>query len=146
MGDSAAIDDALVARLLADAALMALVPDGVFVDEAGASLVTGGNATRFVIVSLVEEHDVQKFGGRAYEDALYQVEARMLSTVAGADITAAAARLDALLEDQPLTVAGYAPMALYRESRIRLTEIDDADASIRWHRRGGHFRLVMSPV
>jgi hypothetical protein len=144
MADSSDIDNALVAKLLADSALMAFVPDGVFVDEAGASLVTGGNATRFVIVSLVEEADAAKFGGRSHEDALYQVEARMLSTVAGANITAAADRIDALLEQGTLTAAGYSLMALFRESRIRLTEVDDADSTIRWYRRGGNYRLMMS--
>jgi hypothetical protein len=138
MADSSDIDNALVAKLGADATLLALVPNGVYIDEAPAG------ATRFVIVSLVDEADVGRFGGRAIEDALYQVEARMLSTVAGANVKAAAARIDALLEQGTLTVSGYSLMALFRESRIRLTEVDAADPSIRWLRRGGNYRLVVS--
>jgi hypothetical protein len=138
MADSSDIDNALVATLGADAALLALCPNGVYIDEAPAG------STRFVIVSLVDEADEGVFGGRAIEDALYLVEARMLSTVAGVTIKAAAARIDVLLEDQPVTAAGYTWMTLHRESRVRLTEVDDADPSIRWYRRGGHYRCQMS--
>jgi len=144
MPDSSDIDAALVGTLAADAALGQLCPNGVYVDEAPPG------STRFVIVSLVDEDDVGMFGGRAFEDALVQIEARMLSTVAGANPKAAAARIDALLDPQPplppatLTVEGYAGMALHRESRIRTTEVDDADPSIRWYRRGGRYRVVMS--
>jgi hypothetical protein len=138
MADSSDIDNALVAKLGADATLLALVPNGVYIDEAPAG------ATRFVIVSLVDEADGGIFGARAMEDALYLVEARMLSTVAGANVKAAAARIDVLLEQGTLTVSGYSLMALFRESRIRLTEVDGADPSIRWLRRGGNYRLVVS--
>lgn len=137
--DSSDIDSALVVKLGSDATLLGLCPNGVYVDEAPPG------ATRFVIVSLVEEADEATFGtGRTIEDALFTVEARMLSTVTGANIKAAAARIDVLLEDQPLTVAGYTWMTLHREARIRITEVDDVDTSIRWYRRGGQYRLQMS--
>jgi hypothetical protein len=138
MADSSDIDNALVAKLGADATLLALVPNGIYIDEAPPG------ATRFVIVSLVDEADVGRFGSRSHEDALYLVEARMLSTVAGANIKAAAARIDVLLEQGTLTVSGYSLMALFRESRIRLTEVDAADPVLRWYRRGGNYRLVVS--
>jgi hypothetical protein len=138
MPDSADIDSALVVKLSADAALLALCPNGVYVDEAPPG------ATRFVIVSLVDEADEATYvKGRTIEDALFQVEARMLST-AGGNIKAAAARIDVLLEDQPLVVNGFTWMALHRESRIRLTEVDEIDNSIRWFRRGGNYRCQMS--
>lgn len=138
MADSSDIDNAIVTKLGADATLLALCPNGVYVDEAP------GGATRFVIVSLVDEQDEAVFGGRAIENALYAIEARMLSTVAGANIKAAAARIDVLLEDQSLTVAGYTWMDVHRESRIRMTEVDDQDTTIRWYRRGGQYRVQMS--
>lgn len=137
MPDSSDIDNALVAKLGGDATLLALCPNGVYVDEAPPG------STRFVIVSLVDEVDEGQFGSRAFEDALFTVEARMLST-AGGNVKAAAARIDVLLEDQPLTVAGYTWMTLHRESRVRMTEVDDADNSIRWYRRGGQYRCQMS--
>jgi hypothetical protein len=137
--DSSDIDSALVAKLQADATLMALMPGGVWIDEGPASL------TQFVIVSLVDEADDPVFGKRAIEDALYLVEAREKKPLTGSgNIKAAAARIDALLEDQVLTVAGYAHMALHREARIRLTEVDETDSSIRWWRRGGHYRVQQS--
>jgi len=137
MSDSSDIDNALVTKLSSDATLLSYCPNGCYMDEAPPG------STRFVIVSLVEEADGGIFGGRAVEDALYQVEAQMLST-AGGNIKAAAARIDALLEQGTLTVAGYSLMALYRESRIRLTEVDAVDSAIRWYRRGGNYRLVVS--
>jgi hypothetical protein len=140
MPDSSDIDNALIAKLGADATLLALVPNGVYWGEAPP------NSTRFVIVSLVEEIDYQQFGSRSHEETLYAVEARMLSTVAtGANIKAAAARIDVLLENQPLTIPGYSHMTTFRDSRIRLDpEVDENDSTIRWYRRGGNYRVVAS--
>ena len=135
--DSSDIDNALIAKLGADSTLLALCPNGVYWDEAPPG------ATRFVIVSLAEEADEAVFGGRAFEDALYSVEARMLST-AGGDIKAAAARIDALLDEQTLTATGYTWMTMHREGRIRQTEVDEVDPAIRWYRRGGNYRVEMA--
>jgi hypothetical protein len=136
--DSSDIDQALIARLGSDAQLLALMPNGVYWDEAPPA------STQFVIVSFIEQADAREFSARAFEDALYLVKAVELSTVATKNCKAAAARIDALLEEQPLTVANYEPMALYREARIRATEVDDIDPTIRWFHRGGHYRVVMS--
>ena len=138
MPDSSDIDNALIAKLGGDATLLALAPNGTYWEEAPPGM------TRFVIVSLVDEHDEGMFGARAYEDALYSVEVRMLSTVAGANPKGAAARIDALLDHGTLTVSGYALMTIHRESRTRFTEVDSVDPSIRWYRRGGQYRVVMS--
>jgi predicted PhzF superfamily epimerase YddE/YHI9 len=139
MADSGEIDKALVAKLASDATLLGYMPNGVYWDEAAQG------STRFVIVSLVNAADVQQFGGRDHEDALYLVEARALST-ASANIAAAAARIDALLDNETLTIAGYRMMLMQRESRIRLTEVDDVDPSIRWYRRGGQYRVMAAPA
>lgn len=137
MADSGLIDRALVSVLASDATLMALVPDGVFFDQAPA------NAARFVIVSLLAEIDVQQFRGRAFEEATYLVEARMLST-AGGDVQAAAARIDVLLEGATLTATGYTTVLVTREERLRRTEADEIEPTIRWFRRGGRYRVVMA--
>jgi len=126
-------------RLGSDATLLGLCPNGVYYQEAPEG------AKQFVIVSLVEEHDEGTFEQRGFEDALYMVEARMAST-AGGNIQAAAARIDALLEDVPIEAAGFHAMACFRESRLRMTEVDDADPSIRWFRRGGMYRVQVSLV
>ena len=62
---------------------------------------------------------------------------------AGADIRAAAARIDEVLEDQPLTASGYEWMTVHREGRVRTTEVDDLNPDIRWQHRGGFYRVDM---
>jgi hypothetical protein len=147
---SSAITVALINKLLADAALMALTPDGVFKDVAGASMADGGSPKRFVIVSLVTSADRWEFRRRAFEDALYLVEARMLSSVPGANVEAAGERIDALLDPQPpqppatLTVPGYGLMDLARDEAVESTEFDDGDASIQWNRCGGRYRVKVA--
>jgi hypothetical protein len=136
--DSSEIDQALIARLAADTQLLALMPNGVYYDLAPVG------SKQFVIVSLLEQSDERMFGGRAFEDGLYLVKAVEHSTVTQKNTKAAAARIDALLEEQVLTVTGYAPMALFRETRVRAVERDEVDPSITWTHRGGHYRVVMS--
>ena len=138
MADTSDIANALIAKLGSDAELLALCPNGVYRDQAPPG------ATRFVIVSLLAGEDHGVFGRRALEDQVYLVEARMLSTVQGVNIKAAAARIDALLEDSPLTVPDYTWSATYREEPIALTERDAGDPSIRWFRRGGRYLVQMS--
>lgn len=137
VADSSDIDSALVAKLGSDVALLAVMTNGVYVDEAPQGF------TKFVIVSLIAETDEQALGGRSYEDALYLVKAVALGA-AGADVKTAAARIDALLEGSTLTVTGYKTMVVQRETRVRYTEVDDADPSIRWQHRGGRYRVQMS--
>jgi hypothetical protein len=133
--DSSAVDAALMVLLGADAALLALCPNGVYWDEAPAG------AKRFVIVSLADEADVAEFQRTAFEDALYLVKAVMLDGTSG-NIRAAAARIHQLLQDtNALEVAGYGIMAIYRESRVRQTEVDGVDPMVRWQHRGGRYRV-----
>ena len=148
---SSAITSALITKLLADSALLALAPDGVFRDVAGASMATGGSAKRFVIVSFVMGINTLAFQQRSHQQALYLVEARMLST-AGGDANAAAARIDELLDPQPpaprptLTIPGYRLMAMYQEEPTEQTEFDEADASLHWNRVGGRYRVWAAPT
>jgi len=152
---SSAITIALINKLLGDAALMALTPDGVFFKVATKSMVTGGNCSRFVIVSLVLATDTPIFNARGFEDALYLVEARVLSSSVAHPLTVAhdaAERIDALLDPQPpaapatLTIPGYGLMALAREEATEDIEFDDVDESIQWNRCGGHYHLWAAPV
>lgn len=139
MADSSDIDNAIVAYLGSDATLLALVPNGVYFDEAPS------NSSRFVIVSLVDESDVPSFRTRAYENALYNVEVLMLKSANG-NPKAAFARVDTLLEQAALTIPGYTLMTIHRESRDRKTERDEADSSIIWYRRSGMYRLQAAAV
>jgi len=140
MADSSDIDAALIAVLQSDATLKAAMPDGVFYGLAGLSIATGKNSTRFVLVSVADNRDRAVFGGRAIESVLYLVKAVSLS----GDSKGAAARIDQLIEDRPLAVAGYTWMSSAREQRVREMERDDVDASIVWTHRGGLYRIEMS--
>lgn len=139
MPDSSAIDNALMAKLGADATLLSYCTNGVYWDEAPP------NSTKFVIVSFIDEVDEAVFQQRGYEDGLYLVKAVMRDQGSSAStMAAAAARIDTLLEDTTLTVAGYTHMVMHREARIRMTEVDEIDPSIRWQHRGGHYRVQQS--
>lgn len=143
MVDSSEIDAALLARLSSDPTLASLMPGGVWLDLAPPQ------STAFVIVALLDATDVDQFGSRAWEEGLYLVKAVALSTVpnAHANVNAAAARIDALLEGDPvpLTAPGYVGMILRRRGgRIAKTEVDDLDKSIRWYHGGAEYECVMS--
>jgi predicted metalloprotease len=138
------IDNAVIARLNADATLLGYCPNGVYWNLAPPG------ATAFVVVSLVDAHDEAEFGGTAYEEALYAIEARILALEGQTTpIKDAADRIHALLQDQPLTVAGYDYGTMHRDTegaaRIRMTEFDAADPGVRWYRRGGYYRVMMAP-
>jgi hypothetical protein len=138
--DSSAILNALVAKLGADAPLLAHAPNGVYEDMGP------DQATRFVVVSQVLSRDLPVFvQGRVIEDALFLVEARVLQG-SGGDVRAAALRIDTILEDGTLTVPGYGLIAMHREEFIRGTEVDEVDPSIVWKRRGGRYRVQVYPV
>ena len=143
MPDSTEITIALVARLSGDSQLRALLPDGVYVNQGRQG------ATRFALVSLVIATYSGQFGPagsrRAIEDCLYTVKAVVLdpSRVRAGD---ACARIDALLEDQPLTITGYHCARVERDEPIDETEVDDVDASIQWQHCGGRYRIVAIPT
>lgn len=134
-------------KLQNDAALLTVMPNGVYFDQGPPE------STRLVIVTLTDEVDGVGFDGRAFEDALYQVKAvaladpRIATAVASANsaVRAAALRIDELLNRQALTVTGYSTMTMQRERRVRYTDPDDADPSVEWFHRGGVYRVVMSP-
>jgi hypothetical protein len=143
MPESAAIDEALIDLLNGDAELRATMPDGAFFDAAPP------DKTRFVIVTLESHVDGAAFPGvHAFEDLVYAIEAVALTTIANAnrDVRTAAARIDTLLDgNRTLTAPGYELMVMQRTGdRIRLTEVDDLDPTIRWYHRGWRYQIVMS--
>jgi hypothetical protein len=138
--DVAAVDAALILTLAGDAELMALLPDGVYLDVAPA------NKTRFVIVQAQTHEDIEAFGPVAqYEEFRYRVTARVLAST-GVNANTAAARIHALLHDQALTpIAGYAHMATLRVERVKFPELDAIDNDIRWQIAGGDYEVTVSP-
>lgn len=138
MADSSDVDAAVVGRLIADAQLAALMPDGVYWD------VARQGSTRFVIVSQVLHQDVPMQGSTAYEQFTYLVKAVELAT-SGANIQAAAARINALLHDATFSVTGYGLMLSQRVERVRYVDPDPEDPDVRWQHRGGRYELTVSP-
>jgi hypothetical protein len=143
MADSNAIDAAIVARLASDAALTALLPDGVWVD------VAEQGKKRFARVTLLSAFDSGQMGApgarRATEEVIYAVTAVTFGT-SSTPAKQAAARIDVLLEDVELAIDGYAHLSTERIERIRETEEDELDATIRWQHRGGRYRLLVAPT
>jgi len=135
----ATITIALLQVLQQDAALRVILPDGVWFAEAPPG------ATRFAIVSLVSAADVPIFGGPAFKDTVYLVEARALMTT-GADVESAFARIATLLTDADLAIADYGAMLTQFEEEIETVEVDDIDPSIRWNRCGGHLHVMVAPL
>jgi hypothetical protein len=137
----ATVTIAVLQVLQADAALRLLMPDGVFFAEARPG------STRFVIVSLVSSMDTPIFGGPAYKDTVYLVEARALTTAASStDVENAFARITTLLTDAPLTITDYGAMLVQFEEELESVEVDDIDPSIRWNRCGGHLHVMVAPL
>jgi hypothetical protein len=145
MIDPSETDAALVALLQGDAPLKVLLPGGIWWD------IAPQNETAFGIVSLIPpERAIEVFGGRVGEDTLYLVKAvvRRHGPNDDANVAAAAARIDALLDEGTMALtSGAVVVAMYRDEtdgRIHYTEVDDFDRSIRWQHRGGRYRVQVS--
>jgi hypothetical protein len=107
------------------------------------------HASAFGLVTLESAADQPVFGPpgqrRAWEDVIYDVAAvtRATSPSAGLD---AAARIETLLEDVALTVAGYTGVSVERVGRVRYPDPDPVDASIVWQHAGVRVRVRATPV
>lgn len=135
MADS--IEDAVIAALKADTGsggLMTLMTDGVYFEAAPPK------KTKFVLVSLSTSHDEPVFGSRGFEVPIYLVKAVHLATVPTL-VKAAAKRIDALLDFQILSADGFDELSAARVERVRFSEVDDADPSIRWQHAGGLYEV-----
>jgi hypothetical protein len=135
----ATVTIAILQILQQDAPLRALMPDGAWFAEAPPG------ATRFVILSLVSSMDTPIFGGPAYKESVYLVEARALMT-SGADVESAFARITTLLTDAQLTITDYGAMLVQFEEELEMVEVDTIDPSIRWNRCGGHLHVMVAPL
>lgn len=140
MADSTLVDAAILSMLNADPTLLAYLPHAVWFDEAPQG------STRYAIVGLEDHADERTFEGRSHESALYRVVAvvRTTESNAGQTMASAASRIDDLLEGALFTVAGFEPMTCYRERRLRHTQTDVVDPTIRFMLCGGLYRVAMS--
>jgi hypothetical protein len=140
MPDSTAISRAFLTLLQQDAALHALLPDGIYKN------VAKPGSTRFGLVDVTDGDDRAVFGGRAIESVVFSVKAVMLSTVTG-DLQGAADRIDALCREAVFPVPGYVFVSCYRDHERSVIDYDDedrVDTSIRYRNLGGHYRVTCS--
>ena len=136
--NSSGIDNAICATLGRDSALLTLMPNGVYFASAPPE------ARRYVLVTHDGNPvDLAVFGRRAQEEIRYRIVAVGLSTMSP-NMDQAAYRIDQLLEDQPVTVAGYTWATVHRLNRIRETTVDPINPSARWHTRGGIYYALFA--
>jgi hypothetical protein len=138
------IDSALIAKLMADATLAALVPDGWYYDLAASG------KTRFGIVKLMGHTVTHMFQGIAYEAPVYLVKAVEFAT-GTVNTLAAGRRIHILLngtngEGGTLTVAGYGTAQTWFEEYVRYPDPDPDNADARWQHRGGMYAVFASPT
>ena len=140
MADTSDVDDALVAFLAGDAALSALMPDGVWIG------ISAPHLSRFVIVSLITSEDVDEFADRAFERLTYQVKAVALDT-SFTRVKQAAYRIDQLLADAAATFAvpGFATLSVRRVEHFRYPERDPA-TDVLWQHGGGDYEFWLQPT
>jgi Concanavalin A-like lectin/glucanases superfamily len=137
---TSAIHRAVTAQLQGDAALRALLPDGIWAD------VAPPGKTKFALVDVFDAVDESVFGGRAIESVRYAVRATVLGS-APDTVRAAADRIDVLLSEVTLTIPGYVFMSCCRDDDqplIDYVEQNATDATIVWRHAGGHYRVTVS--
>lgn len=136
------VDAALLAQLQADAALVALVPDGIYFGDAKAA------SLRWLQVAQIHQDNEDMFNAVAYESILYQITAVIQNTSAVPAINAAV-RIEAVMRAlAPATfmVANYRLMSVQRTARIRYTERDKANADLIWQHHGAQYDVRMVPT
>ena len=137
VADTSTVEAAVMAILAGDAALMALLPGGVYWDIAPAGL------TAFAIVSQIDHDDAMVMApAPVWERPLYLVKA----TTKGASrvaVTQAAARIYELLHAAPLAAEGYTLMLMQRIKRVpNYVEVDELTDE-RWAHCGGHYEILV---
>ena len=142
MADTVRVHDALVAYLAADAALLALCPDGVWWS------VPPQGATAVVVVVLIDHRDQPGIDATTlYERSDYLVKA-MHRLTGGAMSHGAAARIDELLHhaELDLSAAGYQAMVCRRIEHFAPPLTIDPANQARWRQEGGRYELLSHPA
>jgi hypothetical protein len=134
-----AADEALIARLQADATLATLAPGGVWPD------VSPENTTDVhVVVALQIERTADEQGGAGYRAARLQVKAVGRSTDAE-DVKAAADRIAALLDGQSFSITGETLMTCHRAPDNSKFAYTERDGPYLWKHAGFDFELWSDP-
>jgi hypothetical protein len=137
--DTGAVDTALLELLRADAALLAVCPDGIQYAIADPA------AQRFVLVDRIDHSvDLRMFGGAAAEAYLYLVKA-VLPEPSSRNAREAARLISVRLDGSgALAAAGYALMRPIEEvESVRLVEVDELNPDRRVQHWGGQYAIVV---
>lgn len=129
----------LIARLSGDAQLAALLPDGVWLD------IAGSGKTRVVTIKQMHHETTDMFAACAFEQGVYLVKG-VEYTKSALNVINAAKRIDALLNGQRWTIAGYTLMAAQYTEEVQYQEADSAQADARWQHCGAMYRVTVSPL
>jgi len=133
------VDAALLALLRADAALLAVCPDGIQYAIADPA------AQRFVLVDRFDHSvDLRMFGAANGEAFVYLVKA-VLPESRSSNAREAARLIRARLDgSQALAADGYALMAPIAEiESIRLVEVDESNPERRVQHWGGQYSILV---
>jgi hypothetical protein len=130
-----AVDTALMSKLQSAGAVSTTAPGGVY-----QMIAPPGVVEPFVIVQLMAHEDTYAQNGGHIEVGRYLVKAVGKGSLAVA-VSAAAQAIYITLQDQPLTIPGYAHMLIHREERIRYVEVD---GPILWQHGGGIYAVWAS--
>lgn len=134
------VEKAIIGTLAADPELTGYLPDGVYWDLAPQS------STQFAIVSASTSRGQMEFGNvDSWRALVYVVKAVVLSS-GNSPIAAADARINALLDRQPLALppaAGAGLMVMRWVDRIRYTENVDGNT---WQHGGARYEVIVTPV
>jgi len=142
LAETGAIDAALLQLLRADAALLAVCPDGIQFGIADPA------AQRFVLVDRFDHSvDLRMFGAAAGEAFVYLVKA-VLPESTSRNAREAARLIRARLDgSQALAADGYALMAPIAEiESIRLVEVDESNPERRVQHWGGQYSILVQAV
>jgi len=130
---------ALIDAIKAFPPIAALAPDRAW--EYPAPLDPLGQETLKVIVSL-QDMPSEFAGGASHDEGWYAVEA-VGPAAQVSQVRELAQRIDALLNNGPLTVAGFKVMGSTRKKRLRYTESEAVAGGVRWLRQGGLYQIFL---
>jgi hypothetical protein len=146
VSDAAAVKKALLAKLESDSTLINLVPVAGEPTKAGVYFNLSPNGvTKAIVLSQIIAEDTYALRSTAFQRFLFLVKCVQRSTdTSGVD--AVAARIQALLHGQALTITGYRHMTTRREEAISYAEVDDDDLDEHWQHSGGRYEIFAEPT
>lgn len=131
------VRSALYAKLTGDATLTAAVGSRVYYEVAPASA-----TYPLIIFAKVSRVVPRVMTGQAYSDALWLVKGVDKASSANA-VDDIASRIETILDDGSLTIAGQQVMAILHDSDVQYSEVTEG---VTYHHSGARYRLRYQPT